>query len=86
MKFIAPVLFILLIVTCTTYDNALIYHKNFKPGVHPLLRFDGYYSDTLGPKSNPHSAMETGDAIKPVFLYSNGSAFLLIIMKALTNY
>jgi hypothetical protein len=75
MRSIAPLLFTLLLVTCTTYDNAIVYHKNFNPGKHPLLQFSGYYSDTLGPKPNPNSAKLEQEAIKPVFFYSNGSAF-----------
>ncbi|CAN5888228.1 hypothetical protein BH11BAC7_BH11BAC7_10520 [soil metagenome] len=75
MKFSASILFLLLIVACTTYDNAAIYHKNFKSGSHPLLRFDGYYSDTLGPKPGLQTAKYTETPVKPVYFYANGSAF-----------
>jgi hypothetical protein len=71
MKFIATFLFLLLIVTCTTYDSAIIYHKNFRPGTHPLLRFDGYYDDTT---SNIQKDANIPSA-KPVFFYSEGSSF-----------
>jgi hypothetical protein len=71
MKFFAPVFFLLLLATCTTYDPALVYHKNFKSGYHPLLRFDGYYDDTT---SNPQKE-NSGPTAKPVFFYSEGSAF-----------
>lgn len=61
--------FILSVAAClTTYDSAIIYHKNFNSGSHPFLRFDGYYRDSLGAKG----AIEMW---KPVFLYQNGSAF-----------
>lgn len=52
----------------TTYDTALVYHKNFHSGTHPLLRFNGYYSDTLG-------ARDVADIRKPVFFYANGAVF-----------
>ncbi len=71
MKFIAPALFLLLIVTCTTYDSALIYHKNFKSGSHPLLRFDGYYDDTTA----TNSSKMLDQSVKPVFFYAEGSSF-----------
>jgi hypothetical protein len=70
MKFLAPLLFVLLVVACTTYDPALIYHKNFRPGHHPLLRFDGYYDDTLSTIRD-----EQPETTKPVFFYAEGSGF-----------
>lgn len=72
MKLAIASILVLLLVTCTTYDNAIIYHKNFRPGNHPLLRFDGYYSDTLGPK--PASKL-VENPVKPVYFYADGSAF-----------
>ncbi len=60
---------IFLFVTCNTYDNAIIYHRNFQSGTHPLLRFDGYYSDSI------RLTNETDFGMKPVFFYSNGSCF-----------
>jgi hypothetical protein len=71
MKFIAPAFFLLLLIACTTYDSALIYHKNFKSGYHPLLRFDGYYDDTT---ANAQTDLFS-PGIKPVFFYSEGSSF-----------
>jgi hypothetical protein len=71
MKFTAAFLFLLLIVTCTTYDSAIIYHKNFKPGTHALLRFDGYYDDTTVNSQKD----EYAPSVKPVFFYSEGSSF-----------
>jgi hypothetical protein len=60
-------------VTCETYDASLIYHKNFEPGTHSLLRLDGYYSDSI-PGLSEQNGIKT-KLVKPVFLYSNGSAF-----------
>lgn len=60
-------------VTCTTFDNAIIYHKNFVPGTHPLLRFDGYYTDSIPNYSDP-AGLKT-KIVKPVFFYADGSAF-----------
>lgn len=71
MKFITVLFFLVLIVTCTTYDSAIIYHKNFKPGSHTLLRFDGYYDDTTALRGNK----ELASSIKPIFFYSEGSVF-----------
>ena len=61
--FIVAAIIIARLSTCDTCDNAVIYHKNFHPGTNALLRFDGYYSDTLSHGN-----------IKPVFLYADGSA------------
>jgi hypothetical protein len=77
MKFLAPVFLVLLLVTCTTYDSAIIYHKNFRPGYHPLLRFSGYYADSVRiiKSQYPYSDLPTTHAVKPVFFYSDGSCF-----------
>ncbi|HEU4717643.1 MAG TPA: hypothetical protein VFU15_07410 [Bacteroidia bacterium] len=72
-RFLLPAVCALL-VTCTTYDNAIIYHKNFTPGTNALLRFNGFYSDTLGPVE-AKSAKQVTRKIKPVFFYADGSAF-----------
>ncbi|MDQ3112233.1 MAG: hypothetical protein M3R17_20300 [Bacteroidota bacterium] len=71
MKFFAPILLLSLLVTCTTYDSALVYHKNFNHGHHPLLRFNGYYDDTTA--NNNIDLFYPG--VKPVFFYSEGSSF-----------
>ncbi len=60
-----------LIIACSTYDTAIIYHKNFQSGSHSFLRFDGYYIDTLGPKLL-QTIITTG---KPFYFYANGSSF-----------
>jgi hypothetical protein len=62
-------------IACSTYDSAVIYHKDFYSGTNPLLKFSGYYTDTLGPKANPNSAAAQHTSIKPVYFYSNGSVF-----------
>ena len=59
--------------TCETYDNAIIYHRNFVSGSNPLLKFDGYYSDSIALNSDTGNKKEIG--VKPVFFYANGSAF-----------
>ncbi len=61
---------LLFLVTCTTYDNALIYQKNFQPGTHPLLRFDGYYRDVNA------TDYTLSSRVKPFFFYTDGSAFI----------
>lgn len=53
-----------IIIGCVSYDKPVIYHKNFQPGSHPLLRFDGWYI-----------AESKNNVSKPIFLYSNGSAW-----------
>lgn len=70
MKKFLPVFIFL--VACNTYDLPIVYKKNFQPGTHALLRFDGYYTDTLGPRM--HDALNDVFG-KPVFFYSEGSAF-----------
>lgn len=77
MKFLTAFLFLLLIVACTTYDSAIIYHKNFRPGSHPLLRFNGYYADTvrIAKNQSPYSDLPTAHSVKPVFFYADGSCF-----------
>ena len=65
-------------VTCTTYDNAIIYHRNFVPGTNPLLKFDGYYSDSIPLIANDINRgmnVKADVQVKPVFFYSNGSCF-----------
>ena len=67
----SPLLFItLLMIACSTYDSAVIYHKDFHPGKNPLLSFNGYYSDSVRATTG---TMEK--QIKPVFFYANGSAY-----------
>lgn len=55
----------ILLAGCVSYDAPHLYKKNFVPGTHELLRFDGWY---LQPSSK-------SGFIKPVFLYSNGSVW-----------
>jgi hypothetical protein len=50
---------------CVSYDSPELYKKNFQPGTHALLRFDGWY---LQPSSQSGS-------VKPIFFYSNGSVY-----------
>ncbi len=65
----STILFLLFFcTTCTTYDNAIIYHKYFVSGTHPLLRFYGFSSDTTSDRSLVKK-------YKPVFFYKNGSSF-----------
>lgn len=52
-------------IACVSYDAPQIYHKNFRPGTHPLLRFDGWYT----PVTN------VPGMIKPVFFYRDGSVW-----------
>lgn len=49
--------------SCVSYDAPVIYHKNFQPGTHDSLRFDGYY----------YLGNERGYA--PMFLYRDGSVW-----------
>ena len=72
MKYFLPVFLILSIIACTTYDSALIYHKDFHPGNHPLLKFNGYYSDTVRMR-DAYGTLEK--QVRPVFFYANGSAY-----------
>src|SRR5688572_15350676 len=74
MKHITAFLVLLLLVTCTTYDSAIVYHKNFRPGTHPLLRFSGYYDDTARPPATVALPYLPPPA-KPVFFYAEGSCF-----------
>ena len=53
--------------TCITYDPAIIYHKNFQPGTHPLLRFDGWYT--------PVVEWALYGRVKPIFFYRDGSVW-----------
>ncbi len=54
------------LVACSvTYDVPLMYKKNYVPGTHALLRFDGYY---LQPAS--------ANMVKPIYFYRDGSAFV----------
>lgn len=52
---------------CISYDQPVIYHKNFQPGTHTLLRCDGYYT--------PEWDMNMTERVKPVYFYSNGSVW-----------
>ncbi|CAN5424074.1 hypothetical protein BH09BAC5_BH09BAC5_18800 [soil metagenome] len=72
MKIFIAFLLAFFLITCTTYDNAQIYHKNFVPGNHSLLKFNGYYSDTI---SSPAADGSNDVLVRPVFLYANGSCF-----------
>lgn len=58
-----------LLAACTTYDFPQVYHKNFQPGKNEKLRFSGYYTEVLTPNDLQSSP------VKPVFFYSDGSAF-----------
>lgn len=84
MKKIFFVLFIFSVFflsMCQTYDNAIIYHKNFNPGKNSLLKFDGFYSDSA-PSSNDFNPLER---VRPVFFYANGSAFATTNFTAITG-
>jgi hypothetical protein len=55
---------IMFLVACAaTYDMPVMYKKNYVPGAHSLLRFDGYY----------YSGNERGWT--PMFLYRDGSVW-----------
>lgn len=58
---------VFLFYACVSYDKPLIYHKNFQPGTHPLLRFDGYYTTT--------STYLLNGKIRLVFFYRDGSVW-----------
>ncbi|MBI3511442.1 MAG: hypothetical protein HY064_12325 [Bacteroidetes bacterium] len=70
-KYFSFLFFISIAVSCVTYDPSIIYHRNFSPGTNSLLRFDGYYSDTLSPEKD-HDGKKTA---KPVLFFRDGSAF-----------
>lgn len=55
------------ILGCVSYDQPQIYHKNFQPGTHPLLRFDGYYTSTFEAKMTERA--------KPLYFYRDGSVW-----------
>lgn len=59
------------LTTCKTYDQPLIYHKNFQPGTNEKIRLDGYYSE---PKGGTGAEMMLA-FVQPVFLYADGSVF-----------
>lgn len=63
-----------LLIGCTTYDNAEVYHKNFQPGSHTLLQVNGFYTDTLRKAANTSGHLSTLE-VKPMFLYADGSAW-----------
>ena len=65
------ILFISFIAACTSYDDAILYHKNFEPGKNELLRFDGYYSDTLGRELDADGTKLP----KPIYFYADGSVY-----------
>ena len=86
MKKIATLLFFLPIIffcTCQTYDNAIIYHKNFNSGTNPLLKFNGFYSDSAPPSSNEFNV--PSELVRPVFFYADGSAFATTNFNWLTG-
>jgi hypothetical protein len=62
-KLISIAVILVFVVACSaTYDLPVLYHKNYVPGTHPLLRFDGYYT-------------QSDQVKKPVYLYRNGSVW-----------
>ena len=72
MRYFPLVFITLLMIACSTYDSAVVYHKDFHPGNHPLLRFSGYYTDTIrfhGVNGNPEKQ------VRPVFFYADGSVY-----------
>lgn len=65
---------IMLVVVCvqfvacaTTYDMPVMYKKNYVPGTHDSLRFDGYYTSKWD--------MEMTERVIPIYLYRNGSVW-----------
>jgi hypothetical protein len=60
-----------LLITCQGYDPPFIYHKNFSPGTHPGLRFNGYYAEPFYAITEPAAT----EIVKPVYFYAEGSAF-----------
>ncbi len=68
--------FPILFAACSvTYDLPVMYKKNYVPGTHDLLRFDGYYTQELN------------DFKKPFYLYRDGSVWFaeVMIMKATSD-
>lgn len=58
---------VLFIACSVTYDMPVIYKKNFQPGTHDSLRFDGYYTSEWD--------MQMTERVKPIFLYRDGSVW-----------
>lgn len=58
------ILFLFVVACAVTYDVPLLYKKNYVPGTHSLLRFDGYYAHETNPSTR-----------KPFFLYRDGSVW-----------
>ena len=47
---------------CVSYDNAIVYEKDYNPGSNNKLNFNGYYQDR-----------NKSDYLAPMFFYKNGS-------------
>ncbi len=62
--------------SCETYDKAIIYHPNYNPGQSKMLRFDGYYSDTLKRDFNEYERRYFKTYIVPDFYYMDGTCML----------
>lgn len=76
MKKALAIFTIILLAGCAvTYDLPVMYKKNYVPGTHDLLRFDGYYSQELN------------DFKKPLYLYRDGSVWFaeVMILNALSD-
>jgi len=67
-----------LMVSCLTYDKAIIYHKGYTPGENNNLKFHGFYSDTL---VRPTYDADKFATIMPLFFYGDGSVVYCSIFK-----
>ena len=64
--------------SCVQIDKSILYHKGYNIGVNKNFRLDGFYSDTI---SRPVFKTKSFSKIKPIFLYSDGSALILETIK-----
>jgi hypothetical protein len=66
-------IFLFFLTSCLTYDKPLMYKRNYDQGKNQLLRFDGFYSDTITRKVFGRDYYYTVD---PVYFYSDGSVLI----------
>jgi hypothetical protein len=64
--------------SCISYDKTLIYKRDYYYGKNSLLRFDGFYSDTINRKIY---GGEGYYSINPIYFYSDGSVLIASTMK-----
>lgn len=60
-------LLVFVVACAVTYDMPVMYKKNYVPGTHDSLRFDGYYTSKWD--------MNMTERVKPIYLYRNGSVW-----------